>query len=63
MKHTLDCCNTWIEERAAQKFVAAYEYLCDVKRQRYEAAFRSMKKDVAKKNSKTWGEAVSIDME
>ena len=83
MNHTLDGCNTWIEEhpevllkdiycekclkivheRAAQNFESAYEYLCDVKRQRYEAAFRAMKKDVDKKNSRAWREAVSVDME
>ena len=33
-------CLEILHERAAQKFELAYEYLCDVKRQRYEAAYR-----------------------
>ena len=56
-------CLIILHERAAQKFVLAYEYLCDVKWQRYEAAFKATKSDVNKKNHEAFREAVSTDME
>jgi hypothetical protein len=60
-------CLEILHERAAQKFVLAYEYLCDVKRQRYEAAFKAVNEEVKKRDnlraSKAWKEATSVDME
>jgi len=63
-----EACLEVLHEKAAQKFLLAYEFLCDVKRQRYEAAYRAMNKEVEKQrddldDSEVWKEAISIDME
>jgi len=43
----IDCenCLEILHERATQKFILAYNYLCDVKRQRYEAAYEVVEKE------------------
>jgi reverse gyrase len=60
-------CLKILHKRAAQKFLLAYEYLCDVKRQRYEAAFKAVSKEVEERDnlndSEVWKEAISVDME
>ena len=65
----IDCeeCLEILHERAAQKFLLAYEYLCDVKRQRYEAALKAVNKEIEERDnlndSEGWKEALSVDME
>jgi len=65
----IDCeeCLEILHKRAAQKFLSAYEFLCDVKWQRYEAALKAVKKEVEERDnlndSEGWKEAVSVDME
>ena len=43
-------CLEILHEKAAQKMLLAYEYLCDVKRQRYEAAYRATVKETEENN-------------
>jgi len=65
----IDCeeCLEILHKRAGQEFLLAYEFLCAVKRQRYEAAYKAMSKEVEEKDnlndSKGWKEAISVDME
>jgi CHAD domain-containing protein len=43
----IDCeeCLETLHKKATEAFSAAYEYLCDVKLQRYEAAFKAATKE------------------
>jgi len=65
----IDCekCLEILHRRAGQEFLLAYEFLCEVKRQRYEAAYKAVSKEVEEKDnlndSKGWKEAISVDME
>lgn len=66
----VDCekCLEILHKRAAQEFLLAYEFLCDVKWWRYEAAFKAVNREIDKKkddinNSEAWKEAISVDME
>ena len=57
-------CLQILHEMAAQKLMLAYEYLCEVKCQRYEAAFKDVEREVENKRGKeAWREAVSVDIE
>ena len=65
----IDCeeCLEILHKRATQKLVLAYEFLCEVKWQRYEAALKAVKKEIEERDnlndSEGWKEAVSVDME
>jgi hypothetical protein len=65
----IDCeeCLEILHKRAAQKLILAYEFLCEVKWQRYEAAFKAVKKEIEERDnsrgSEAWKEATSVDME
>ena len=64
-----DCeeCLEILHKRAAQKLLLAYEFLCDVKWQRYEAALKAVKKEIEERDNLrdggAWKEATSVDME
>ena len=64
-----DCeeCLEVLHRRAAQKLLLAYEFLCEVKWQRYEAALKAVKKEIEERDNlrdgKAWKEAISVDME
>ena len=65
----IDCeeCLEILHKRASQKLLLAYEFLCDVKWQRYEAALKVVKKEIEERDnlndSEGWKEAISVDME
>ena len=60
-------CLEILHERATQKLLLAYEYLHEVKRQRYEAALKAVKKEIEERDNlrgrEAWKEATSVDME
>ena len=65
----IDCeeCLEILHKRAAQKLLLAYEFLCEVKWQRYEVAFKAANKEIEERDSLraigAWKEATSVDME
>ena len=65
----IDCeeCLEILHKRAAQKLILAYEFLCEVKWQRYEAALKAVKKEIEERDNLrdggAWKEATSVDME
>ena len=65
----IDCeeCLEILHKRAAQKLLLAYEFLCEVKWQRYEAALKAVNKEIEESDnlndSEGWKEAISVDME
>ena len=65
----IDCeeCLEILHKRAAQKLILAYEFLCEVKWQRYEAALEAVKKEIEERDNlrgrEAWKEATSVDME
>ena len=65
----MDCeeCLEILHKRAAQKLILAYEFLCEVKWQRYEAALKFAKKEIEERDNLrdggAWREATSVDME
>ena len=64
-----DCeeCLEILHKRATQKLILAYEFLHEVKWQRYEAALKAVNKEIEERDSlndsEGWKEALSVDME